>query len=178
MAGLLTVGHGRLATDELVAVLTGAQVDVLVDVRRYPGSRTSPHLSTDALAVSLPAAGPGYRWDPRLGGRRRLLQDTDSPDTWWTVEAFRAYAAWTRTAEFTAALSELLEQSASQTVAVMCSETVWWRCHRRLIADVASLAHGVGVLHLLPPGPPRPHPVAAGARLAADGTVVWDGVGS
>lgn len=171
---LVTVGHGALATAELVGALAGAGVDALVDIRRFPASRAHPHLSAGALAASLPAEGVDYRSEPRLGGRRRLAAGTTSPDTWWTVEAFRAYAAWTRTAEFGAGLSELLDQARTASVAVMCSETVWWRCHRRLVADVAALARGTDVCHLLPPGPLREHPISAGARLAEDGTLVWD----
>jgi uncharacterized protein (DUF488 family) len=174
-AALLTVGHGAASEAELVAALRDAGASAVVDVRRFPGSRTHPHVQRDALAQWLPAAGVAYRWEPRLGGRRRLPPGTASPDGWWTVEAFRAYAAHTRTPEFREALDELLVQAGEQAVAVLCSETVWWRCHRRLIADVAVLAHGVDVLHVLPPGAPRAHRVAAGARLAADGSVVWDG---
>lgn len=174
-AELLTVGHGRASEDGLVGLLAGAGVRLLVDIRRFPGSRTSPHLGRDALAVRLPAAGVGYRWDERLGGRRSLPRDVPSPDTWWTVPAFRAYAAHTRTPEFRSAMAELLADAEQRRVAVMCSETVWWRCHRRLVADVAALAHGVEVRHLMPDGSLRPHRPAEGARLTDQGEVVWDG---
>ena len=173
-APLLTVGHGASSQDELVALLGSAGVTALVDVRRFPGSRTHPHVARDAMAQWLPAAGIAYRWEPRLGGRRSLPKDVASPDTWWTVEAFRAYAAHTRTEEFAAGLDELLAQADRQPVAVMCSETVWWRCHRRLVADVTVLARGRPVVHLLPSGP-RPHQVGDGARLTGAGEVVWDG---
>jgi uncharacterized protein (DUF488 family) len=172
---LLTVGHGTATQAELAAVLRGAGVQELVDVRRFPGSRAHPHVARDALAQWLPEHGVAYRWEPRLGGRRRLPDGPPSPDGWWTVEAFRAYAAHTRTPEFAAALDELLSAAGERTTAVMCSETVWWRCHRRLIADVVVLGRGREVAHLLPPGPPRPHLPAAGARVLADGSVVWDG---
>ena len=172
---LLTVGHGTASKTELVRALLGAQVEALVDVRRFPGSRRHPHVDTEALAAWLPEAGVSYRWEPRLGGRRHLPKGTDSPDTWWTVEAFRAYAAHTRTAQFGQALDELLLQAAERVVAVMCSESVWWRCHRRLVADVAVLSRGVEVLHLLPPRALRPHVPSAGARIDRDGSLVWDG---
>src|SRR6185312_5261624 len=103
---LITLGHGRLDRDELGALLGSAGVDLLVDVRRYPGSRANPDVARDALAGWVPELGVGYRWEERLGGRRRV--DGDSPDSWWQVEQFRAYAAHTRTAEFTAAFDELL----------------------------------------------------------------------
>ena len=176
-AALLTVGHGTASADELVRILQGASVASVVDIRRYPGSARSPHLAREAVAQWLPAAGLSYRWEPALGGRRRLPAGTASPDTWWTVEAFRAYAAWTRTPEFADALAAVRAQAATEVVAVLCSETVWWRCHRRLVADVAVLAHGVPVRHVLPTSV-RAHEVAAGARLAAHGTVVWDGLGA
>ena len=171
---LLTVGHGTAAADELVRTLRNASAAAVVDIRRYPGSARSPHLGGDAMAQWLPTAGISYRWEPALGGRRRLPAGAASRDTWWTVEAFRAYAAWTRTPEFADALGGVRAQARAEVVAVLCSETVWWRCHRRLVADVAVLAHRVPVRHLLPKSV-RPHEVAAGARLAADGSVVWDG---
>ena len=169
------MGHGPLAKDELAVLLTGAGVDLLVDIRRFPGSRGSPHLGRDALADWLPARGPEYRWEERLGGRRTLARDEASPDTWWTVPAFRAYAGHTRTPDFRSALDEVLAEAARCRVAVMCSETVWWRCHRRLVADVAMLAHGFDVRHLMPDGSLRPHRPAAGARVREDGQLVWDG---
>jgi uncharacterized protein (DUF488 family) len=172
---LLTVGHGRSGPEELPALLVGADVELVVDIRRFPGSRASPHLARDALAEALPRHGLAYRWEERLGGRRSLPRDVPSPDTWWTVAAFRAYAGYTRTPEFQAALCDVLADAARVRVAVMCSESVWWRCHRRLVADVAVLGHGVDVRHLMPDGSVRPHTPAAGARVGPDGLVVWDG---
>jgi uncharacterized protein (DUF488 family) len=173
-APLFTVGHGTSSQGELVALLSSAQVAAVVDIRRFPGSAAHPHMSRDAMAQWLPAAGIAYRWEPRLGGRRRLPKHAVTPDSWWTVEAFRAYAAHTRTEEFIAGLDELLQQASLCAVAVMCSETVWWRCHRRLVADVAVLGRGRPVIHLLASGP-RPHQPAAGARPARDGLLIWDG---
>ena len=171
---LLTVGHGPQDRAGLGALLTGAGVDLVVDVRRFPGSRTHPDLRREALEQWLPDDGIGYRWDERLGGRRKLPPGEPVVDDWWTVAQFAAYAAHTRTPEFVDALRELLELASTRTVAVMCSETVWWRCHRRLVAGVTVLGHGRAVTHLLPSGP-RPHQPAAGARVTADGLLVWDG---
>lgn len=177
MTQLLTVGHGRLDRAGLGALLRQAGVEALVDVRRYPGSRNNPDVARDALGEWLPQCSVDYRWEPRLGGRRRLTKDEDaqSPDAWWTVAAFRAYAAYTRTAEFTAGLDQLVAQAAGQRVAVMCSESVWWRCHRRLIADVAALGRGLHVLDLMHDGRQLPHRVADGARVRDDGQLVWSG---
>ena len=170
---VLTVGHGAQDQEALGARLTVAGVDRIVDVRRFPGSRTNPDVRRESLEVWLPAAGIGYRWDDRLGGRRRLYPGAPVEDGWWTVPQFAAYAAHTRTAEFTAALDELLADAAGAAVAVMCSESVWWRCHRRLIADVAVLGRGVPVRHLLPDGRLTPHHPSAGAVVAPDGTLTW-----
>jgi uncharacterized protein (DUF488 family) len=175
---LLTVGHGRLDRDGLARLLTGAGVAHLVDVRRYPGSRTNPDSTRVALEGWLPEAGIGYRWDERLGGRRRLPAGEVSRDPWWRVEQFRAYAAHTRTSEFRAGLGDLLDEAGRIAVAVMCSESVWWRCHRRLVADVATLAHHVPVRHLMHDGRSVEHPVSEGARLDGDGDLVWDRAGA
>lgn len=172
---LLTVGHGTLALPELRDLLVGAEIEVLVDVRRFPASRRQPHLSTAVLEPALAEGGIRYRWDERLGGRRRLPAGAAEPDSWWTVTAFRAYAAHTRSLKFLAALEDLTREMEQARVAVMCSETVWWRCHRRLISDVVVAARLLPVRHLMHNGRTVPHPVAAGARLRPDGLLVWDG---
>lgn len=172
---LLTVGHGPDDRVTLGGRLTAAGVDRVVDVRRYPGSARNPDVRREALAEWLPAAGITYRWDERLGGRRRLPDGAPVVDGWWTVAQFAAYAAHTRTPEFAAALDEVLAEAATATIAVMCSESVWWRCHRRLIADVAVLAHGVPVTHLMPDGRSAAHRASAGAVLGPDGLVHWPG---
>jgi uncharacterized protein (DUF488 family) len=170
---LLTVGHGTHDRAGLAALLTGAGVERLVDVRRFPGSRTHPDLRREALEQWLPEAGVGYRWDERLGGRRRLPPDEPVEDDWWTVAQFAAYAAHTRTPDFRAALDDVLADATGARVAVMCSESVWWRCHRRIVADVAVLARGVDVQHLMPDGRLAPHRPSDGARIGEDGEVRW-----
>jgi uncharacterized protein (DUF488 family) len=172
---LLTVGHGPDGRDQLGARLADAGVRVVVDVRRFPGSRSNPDVARDALEIWLPEIGIGYRWDERLGGRRRIPAGEPVADGWWTVAQFAAYAAHTRMPEFAAALKSVLAEATVQPVAVMCSEYVWWRCHRRLIADVAVLAHGVPVRHLMPDGRLADHQPAEGARLGPDGLVRWPG---
>src|ERR1700712_4563367 len=125
---LLTVGHGPQAREALGDLLAGAAIEVLVDVRRFPASRNNPDVAREALEAWLPSAAISYRWDERLGGRRRLPRGEPVRDAWWTVAQFAAYAAHTRTPEFTAALSTVLDLAAHRRVAVMCSESVWWRC--------------------------------------------------
>jgi uncharacterized protein (DUF488 family) len=169
---LLTVGHGSHDRARLGALLADAGVGLVVDVRRFPGSRTHPDLRREVLEVWLPADGIGYRWEERLGGRRTLPPGEPVVDDWWTVTQFAAYAAHTRTPEFRVALEEVLAEAARSTVAVMCSESVWWRCHRRLIADVAVLAHGVPVQHLMPDGRLTPHRPSEGA-VVEGAEVYW-----
>ena len=171
---LLTVGHGTLEHKDFVDLLHSAGVDLVVDVRRYPASRRQPHLAGPALATTLPTTGIAYRWEERLGGRRHLPRSEPTLDPWWTVEAFRGYAAHTRSTEFQAALEGLVESQAGARVVVMCSESVWWRCHRRLIADVALGGHHIPVWHLMHKSRARPHQLAAGARVRPDGEMVWD----
>jgi len=169
---LLTVGHGTATQEELVEILTGAGVTLLVDVRRFPASRRHPHVARDELAGWLPPHGVAYRWEPRLGGRRQVAGDGPPADPWWQVEAFRAYAAHMRTGEFGDAMADLLADVRDPRpgrTAVLCSETVWWRCHRRLISDAAVLLHGTPVLHLAHDGRLTPHPPAAGARVTPEG---------
>lgn len=156
-----------------MALLRSTSVRLVVDVRRFPGSRRHPHVASDAMARWLPEAGVEYRWEPRLGGRRTVpaAERADEVDTWWQVAAFRAYAAHTRTDEFRSAMTDLLADLGPRdagSTAVMCSETVWWRCHRRLVSDVAVLLHGVRVEHIGHDGRLAEHPPAAGARVTHD----------
>ena len=170
---LSTAGHGPDGRGRLGDRLAAAGIEELVDVRRFPGSRSNPDVARDALAQWLPDRGIGYRWEPRLGGRRRLPAGEPVADGWWTVAQFAAYAAHTRTTEFRNALDEVLDAARDRAVAVMCSEYVWWRCHRRLIADVVVLGRGLPVDHVMPDGRLTPHQPSAGAVLGDDGQVRW-----
>jgi uncharacterized protein (DUF488 family) len=170
---LVTVGHGPDDRAALAARLRAAGVALVVDVRRFPGSRSNPDVRREALERWLPETGIGYRWEERLGGRRHLPAGEPVADGWWTVPQFAAYAAHTRTPEFAAALDEVLGEAAGDTVAVMCSESVWWRCHRRLVADVAVLGRGEPVQHLMPDGRLAAHRPSEGAVVGPDGLVRW-----
>ena len=169
---LLTLGHGTAGREDLVDLLHEVGAGALVDVRRFPGSRRNPAVGQDALEQWLPEAGIPYRWEQRLGGRRRLPRNQDEADPWWRVAAFRAYAAHTRTDEFRGGLQDLLDlmdRTAPPPVVIMCSESLWWRCHRRLISDVLVLVHGRAVEHLGHDGRRTPHPASPGARVTPDG---------
>lgn len=149
-------------------MLRDASVDVLVDVRRYPGSRRLPHVGAEAMAQWLPEGGIAYQWVPSLGGRRRPVPD--SPNTGLRNEQFRAYADHMATEDFRAGVTDLLDAAARARVAVMCSESVWWRCHRRLLADHLVLVEGTPVEHLFHDGRTSAHPVTPEARR--DGATV------
>jgi uncharacterized protein (DUF488 family) len=166
---LITVGHGTHAAEQFLHLLRSARVESLVDVRIGPGSRRNPQFGRDELGSWLPGGGVDYRWDKRLGGFRRL--PPGSPDVALRNESFRAYAAHMRTAEFTGAVDELLAGAAERRTAIMCSESVWWRCHRRMIADHVQLLHGVPVRHLMPDGRLSDHPPTSGVRVAGDALV-------
>lgn len=174
---LITLGHGRQERDELAALLRGARIAHLIDVRRFPGSRANEAAARGQVPELSSEVGIGYRWDERLGGRRRLTADEDaaSPDAWWRVRAFRAYAAWTRTEDFRVGIADLVADVGEQRTAIMCAESVWWRCHRRIISDVVLLEHEIPVEHLMPDGRLTEHRPSDGARLGDDGRVVWDG---
>ncbi|WP_121702704.1 DUF488 domain-containing protein [Streptomyces sp. E5N298] len=169
---LVTFGHGTAGRAELAGLLRGAGVTRVVDVRTAPGSRRDPDLLRDRLAEWMPEEGLGYRWERRLGGFRKPAPD--SPDVVWRNASFRAYAGHTRSPEFVAAMDELLAGAARERTAVMCSEAVWWRCHRRLVADFAVLSRDTPAHHLMHDGRLTAHSPTPGARLRSDGLLVYD----
>lgn len=164
MATAFTIGHGTRTTDGLIEALRASGVVLLVDVRRFPGSRRHPHLARAALERSLPAAGLEYSWrGDDLGGRRKAPgRSTRHPA--WRVDAFRHYADWMDGPEFQAALRRLEADAEERPLAVMCAETPWWRCHRRLIAD-ALVARGHRVVHIMAPGREQEHVLNPAARV-------------
>jgi uncharacterized protein (DUF488 family) len=147
-----TVGHGTRPVEELVELLAGAGVETLVDVRRFPGSRRHPQFNGPALAVSVEAAGIAYRHAVELGGRRSG-EPGEERFGCIRVAAFRSYAARMTTQEWQAALGAELAQPRP---AFLCAETLWTRCHRRLIAELLH-ARGHEVVHLVDPRRAEPH---------------------
>jgi uncharacterized protein (DUF488 family) len=170
---LITFGHGTASAERIAELLLSAGVSALIDVRTAPGSRRNPHVARAELERWLPGHGISYRWEKRLGGFRRPAPD--SPDVTWREAAFRGYAGHMRQPDFLAAIDDVLTQAAAGHLTVMCSESVWWRCHRRLIADFAEIARGVPVRHLMHDGQLAAHRPSPGIRLRTDGLLVYDG---
>jgi uncharacterized protein (DUF488 family) len=168
---LLTVGHGTLQGEELAALLKGAEVQAVVDVRSYPGSRRHPQFGAEQLARWMPGAGISYRQARSLGGRRD--PDPHSRNVGLRNAAFRGYADHMATPGFRLALAELLDASRLEQTAIMCAESLWWRCHRRLIADAAVLLHGEKVVHLFHDGRLQEHPPMPQARVDLEGRLVY-----
>jgi uncharacterized protein (DUF488 family) len=160
---VVTVGHGTLDADRFGALLTEAGVQTLVDVRRHPGSRRFPHFGTDALQRWLPSHAIDYLAIASLGGRRRPSSDVTNAA--WRNPQFRAYADHMATPEFVGGVELLMTAHSSRTVAVMCSEAVWWRCHRRLLADHLELIERVPVVHLFHDGRLSRHAPTPEARV-------------
>lgn len=150
-----TVGHGTLVASEFAELLRGAGIGMVLDVRRYPGSRRYPWFSRDQLTEWLPEEGLSYRLIEALGGRRRPVPG--SRNRLWRNEQFAAYADHMASAEFAGGMEELLRAGDEQPVAIMCSESLWWRCHRRLVADHLVLVEGRAVEHLFHDGRLAPH---------------------
>jgi uncharacterized protein (DUF488 family) len=157
---IFTIGHGSRPTEEFLECLASAEVETLVDVRRFPGSRRNPQFNQKTLAASLEAAGIAYRHAVELGGRRTGEAGEERFACIRTV-AFRSYAARMGRTEWQEALAVTL---AEPTPCFMCAETLWWRCHRSLIAELLH-ARGHRVVHLLRPGEARPHRPSDEAEL-------------
>ena len=158
-----TVGHSTRALDEFIELLAGSSIGLVADVRKLPGSTRYPHFDAEALAPELARVGIKYRHYPDLGGRRGK-REPDSPNTAWRVDAFNAFADHMATPEFLAAIDDLTAVAAETPTAVMCSEAVPWRCHRRLIADALTV-RGWDVFDIMTPKKVTPHTLTDFARV-------------
>ncbi len=159
---IFTIGHSTRSMEEFLLMLQSFDIQLLADIRSYPGSRRYPYFNKEAMKLSLKDAGIGYIHFPELGGRRRPRPD--SVNTAWRNEAFRGYADYMETAEFRKAIARLDELAQTQKTAYMCSEAVWWRCHRSLVSDYLK-TKGWQVLHIQSEGKAAAHPFTAAARL-------------
>ncbi len=161
-----TIGHGARAIDTFLDLLRGAGIARLADVRTAPGSRKHPHFGRDALSASLGDAGIAYEWwGEDLGGFRRAR--ADSRHVAIRSSGFRGYADHMETEAFRHARERLIEAAAEKPTAVMCAESLWWRCHRRMLSD-ALIAGGCEVFHIMDRGRLEEHRLMAAARIEED----------
>jgi uncharacterized protein (DUF488 family) len=162
---VLTIGHSNRSLEEFVAMLRAHGVERLVDVRTVPRSRHNPQFNLDALPGSLAEAGIEHRHMAGLGGLRHARKD--SRNTGWQNASFRGYADYMETPEFESNLRELIELGAEKRTAIMCAESVPWRCHRSLIAD-ALTARGIAVAHIMSATKANPHKMTSFARVEGE----------
>ncbi len=167
-----TVGHSTRTIDAFCEILTQHEINTLVDVRHFPGSRRLPHFNKTALSESLAAAGIGYEHLVELGGRRPARPD--SHNLAWRNVSFRGYADYMETEPFREGVNRLLEIARRGRTAIMCSEAVWWRCHRSMIADYLK-AQGVNVIHILDRKKTQEHPYTSAARIV-NGELSYQGI--
>lgn len=168
---LWTIGHSTRDIGEFLALLEGNRIEVLADVRHFPGSRKYPQFNVDPLRAALRIAGIGYEAFADLGGRRKVRPD--SPNTAWRHPAFRGYADYMQTEAFHQGIQRLQALASKRRTAIMCAEAVWWRCHRGMISDIFKL-HGTRVLHIMGPGAPTEHPYTSAAHVV-DGHLDYSG---
>lgn len=157
-----TIGHSTRSLEELVNMLHSFQIEMLVDIRSYPGSRRYPHFNKEALEISLPQNNIQYIHLKKLGGRRKV--NPDSKNTTWRHIAFRGYADYMETGDFKKGIEELEAIAEKKRTAYMCSEAVWWRCHRSMVSDYLKV-HGWEVMHIMNTGKEQEHPYTAPARI-------------
>lgn len=169
---LWTIGHSTRKAEEFVALLAENRIKLLADVRRFPGSRRYPHFNGENLRAFLAHRGIAYEHYNDLGGRRATLKD--SPNTAWRNEAFRGYADHMMSKEFARAAASLMALAMEKRTAVMCAESLWWQCHRALVADWAK-ARGVKVWHIMAPGKVEEHPYTSAAQII-EGQLSYRGI--
>jgi uncharacterized protein (DUF488 family) len=172
MLTIWTVGHSTRSAEEFAQILLAHNIKVLVDVRSFPGSRRYPQFNRAALAESLMQVGIEYKHEPGLGGRR--TPRADSHNTAWKNASFRAYADHMESEEFKKGVKNLRELAAKTETAVMCAESLWWRCHRSLISDYLK-AEGHTVIHILSENKTEEHPFTSAARIV-DGSLSYRGL--
>lgn len=170
---IFTIGHSTRTLAEFISLLEEVQVDLVVDVRSIPRSRTNPQFNLDVLPEALAAAGIGYRHLLTLGGRRpRSKTAMPSSNRLWRNSSFQNYADYAATNAFRDGLKELTALARHKRCVIMCAEAVWWRCHRRIIADYL-LSKGVPVAHVMGHGKVVPAKLTPGIRSLPDGTLTY-----
>jgi uncharacterized protein (DUF488 family) len=169
---LFTIGHSTHPIETFTGLLKPRKIVLLVDVRSYPSSRRWPQFNQRALQQSLEDSGVTYRWIKALGGRRSSKRG-DSPHVAWELPAFRSYADYAETPDFAAGFNELTAAASAIATAIMCSEGLWWRCHRRIISDHLTV-RGWTVTHLMPDGKLAVHALPDFATVS-NGRITYDG---
>jgi uncharacterized protein (DUF488 family) len=157
-----TIGHSIHPLDEFLAMLFSFHIERVIDIRRFPGSRRFPHFNKQALEISLPLHGLHYTHLEGLGGRRNPVPA--SANSGWRVKAFRGYADYMETQDFVDAVGELEKCATRERCVYMCSEAVWWSCHRALVSDFLK-SKGWRVMHILGLHKSQEHPYTKPARL-------------
>ncbi len=170
---LFTIGHSNHSSAEFVELLQQHEISVVVDIRRFPGSRSFPQFNQEKLSATLRAGGIDYRWLEELGGRQPRRKGFDSPNTGLRNQSFRNYADYMLTDPFRSGVEQLEQISTAGRAVIMCAESVFWRCHRRLVSDFV-MAHGGTVYHIFPNGDVKPHSLTAEARFK-DGELTYPG---
>lgn len=176
MATFFTIGHSNRGLDGFIDLLAESKIERVIDVRTFPRSRSNPQFNIDALPAALKEHGIAYEHLAALGGRRGSAHDTIPTriNGHWEHQSFHNYADYALSPEFRHGLGHLIAEGEHQRCAVMCSEAVWWRCHRRIISDYL-LSRGETVLHILGPGKVDPAVPNAGAEFHADGRITYPG---
>lgn len=172
MTTVWTIGHSTRSAEEFIQILKSHQIEAVVDVRSFPGSRRYPHFNKPELARLLQDNGVEYVHIPELGGRRK--PNRHSKNTAWRNVSFRAYADHMETEEFQKGIASLFALGDQKRCAIMCSEAVWWRCHRSLVSDYLK-ANGVEVIHIIDEKTTQPHPFTSAARIV-DGKLTYEGL--
>jgi uncharacterized protein (DUF488 family) len=157
-----TIGHSTRSLEEFIGLLQSFHIELVADIRSFPGSRRFPHFNKEALTVSLPAHQIQYTHIKELGGRRPV--QPGSHNTGWRHKAFRGYADYMETDDFKKGIATLEELAVAQRCAYMCSEAVWWSCHRSMVSDYLKL-RGWSVFHIMGPGKAEEHPYTSPARI-------------
>lgn len=170
---LWTFGHGTASEDELAELVRAHELDAVLDVRKIPKSRTHPHVWSDRMERWVPElSGAAYEWHPEFGGFRKAA--ADSPNVALRNAAFRAYADYMQTPAFLEPFAALMERTRGERIAIMCSESVWWRCHRRLMSDAATLLYDADVRHIAHTGKTAPHKLTEGVRRLSERLIQYD----
>jgi uncharacterized protein (DUF488 family) len=170
-----TIGHGTRAIGEFVSLLRDAEVTLVADIRSVPRSRTNPQYNGDVLPQTLEQAGIGHAHIAALGGLRGRQRGIEPGiNAFWQNESFHNYADYAMGQSFREGLSRLVDLGGKQRCAIMCAETLWWRCHRRIVTDYL-LAAGETVFHILAPGHIEPAKLTDAARMDASGILTYPG---